>query len=432
MSEPLVTGGLIRWIRTVSGLAITADNQAPVELALRIEAERHGLTPKELSARLIAATLSPQRFIDEITTNESYFFRAREQMQVVISRLVPELLARRPSRPVRVLSLPCARGEEPYSLAIMLSEAKQPLGRVDIVGGDISATCIRDARLGLFSPLALRRTDAAHRQRWFRPVAGGKISLAPSILEQVQFHEVNLLENAQARLSGRFDIVFCENLLIYFDPETVDRALEMLSRLIEPDGWLFVDHAEWNIPGRRFRLQDLKGCVGFQPVAAARAATTKPVVAVQPMVQPMPAAARRPPPAPRTRTRPPPAPRRRGSADPLQAAWLAHEEKRFSEALLGFERVLKVRPGNSSARLGKALVLADCGEDFEALETAEALISGVDENELTSTGTDYVEALVLIALLLRKKGLSDLSRGYFDEIARRDPQHPSLKARPAS
>jgi len=468
----LVGETLRAWIRARTGISITEQNQPPVELAIRLEAERHGLDPFVYLDRLLGGALPPQAFIDAITTNESYFFRALDQMRVTITRLIPDLMRRRPSQPARILSLPCARGEEPYSLAILCEEHRIPPRAVEIVAGDISATCLAAAQRGDYGPLALRRTDPTTAQRWFRPQGPRTYRLEPALLGRVSFHQVNLLEDAQTLLARRFDVIFCENLLIYFDSETTARALAVLGRLLEPDGWLFVDHAEWNLPRDGFRMQELDGCVGFRPLGAAPAAraddprggagvgATVPAPGAraptggsshlasvyQTTALPSSPAAcsaagpsagpARPPTAkvPARGAPPtPPSPTPLTGHPRLAQAQAHYQAKRFAEALLAFDAVLASHPADAQARLGKARVLADCGEDFEALEVAEALLAGVDEGELRLSPADYVEALALIALLLHQKGLKDLARGYLREVERRAPGHPSLRLlRPGS
>lgn len=456
-SGALVTPALRQWIRARTGIAITTQNQAPVELAARLEAERQGLDPHLYLNRLLGGILSPQTFIDAITTNESYFFRALEQMRLVVTRLIPELARRRPGRPVRILSLPCARGEEPYSLAILCEEYQLGHQDVQIVGADISATCLADARLGCFGPLAFRRTDPTTLQRWFTPKGARTYQLDPAILSRVNLRKVNMLEDNGAVLDGPFDILFCENLLIYFDPETTVRALDVLARLLSQDGWLFVDHAEWNIPRTRFHMQELGGCVGFRPrdrvtePRPALASTTAPSRTPRPAVpqpapwppSPAPIDARRSPDsarraAPIYRASPipprvsnrsraiPPSPVSSTIDDSVANAQTHYQAKRFAQALLEFDAVLAQRPRDTRARLGKAKVLADCGEDFEALEMAESLIHGADEGEIRLAPGDYVDALAMMALLLHKKGLTELARGHLRELQRRDPGHPSL------
>ncbi len=434
------------WIRTRTGISITDQNQAPVELAVRLEAERHGLDPARYLQRLLSGGLPPQAFIDAVATNESYFFRALEQMRVVVTRLIPERLARRPGQPVRILSLPCARGEEPFSLAILCEEHRIPPQSVQLVGGDISATCVADAGRGLYSPLALRRTDPELARRWFTPAGSRAWQLEPALLPRVELRRLNLLADAEVVLARRFDIVFCENLLIYFDAATTVDALAVLGRLLVPDGWLFVDHAEWNIPRGAFRMQEFDGCVGFRPLGApaagesasgprtgrvadapSRGASTPPPTRIP---APLPTRASGPAASPVSRPPPRAAPAvpLRGSAltTHLAQAQVHYRAKRFAEALRAFDAVLTADPGHPLARLGKARVLADCGEDFEALEIAESLLHGAAAGGLKLAPADQVEALVLMGLLLHKKGLKDLAQGYLREVKRHDPHHPSL------
>jgi chemotaxis protein methyltransferase WspC len=443
-NRSLVSAELRHWIREATGLLITDDNAAPVDLALRIQAEQLRLPPEVLRARLLSGAIGAQGFIDEITTHESYFFRAREQMQLVVERIIPERLRRAPGRRVRVLSLPCARGEEPYSLAILCEEAGLPPTLVEIVGGDIAHGCIESASAGVFGPLALRRTDPARAKRWFRPCAGQALCLDPGIVGRVGFRRVNLLRDAERLLRGPFDVVFCENLLIYFDAANVDRALAVIGRLLAEDGWLFVDHAEWNLPRQRFEMQELDGRVGFRPRRSAgadaghgaeRADSAGGLSASPPPppAAPIPPSGRTPPrPAPSSRLTAPPSRREPGRTAGAQASDAGRQRqlrqaeadyaaKRFTEALLGFEQVLRRSPDLPEALLGKARLLADCGEDIEALEALESLVAG-------AAGSRQVQAdaLGLMAVLLHKKGLRDLAAQYLRRVALLDPAHPSL------
>ena len=134
-------------------------------------------------------------------------------------------------------------------------------------------------------------------------------------------------------------------------------------------------------------------------------------------------------------SRPLPRPARAAPAAPLRGSALTthlaqaqvhYRAKRFAEALSAFDAVLTADPGHPLARLGKARVLADCGEDFEALEIAESLLHGTAAGGLNLAPADQVETLVLMGLLLHKKGLKDLAQGYLREVKRHDPHHPSL------
>jgi chemotaxis protein methyltransferase WspC len=451
-SRDLVSAELRHWIQAATGLLITDDNAAPVDLALRIQAEQLRLPPEQFRTRLMQGSIGAQPFIDEITTHESYFFRAREQMQLVVEQIIPERLRRAPGRRVRVLSLPCARGEEPYSLAILCEEVGIAPALVEIVGGDIAHACIETARSGVFGPLALRRTDPARAQRWFRPAAAQALRLDPRIVARVAFRRVNLLQDAERLLRGPFDIVFCENLLIYFDAATVERALAVIGRLLAEDGWLFVDHAEWNLPRRLFDMQEMAGRVGFRPKAMASPGGTpaqpgagagtqgmplqpKPATAAAPetaLQRPSVGSAAATPKATAARPRRLDSERQtlpaaaRGWERQLQQAQADYGAKRFSEAMLGFERALRLQPDQPEALLGKARVLADCGEDIEAMETLESLLGGNLQAPNARPTQVQTDALGLMAVLLHKKGLRDLAVQYLRRVSMLDPAHPSL------
>jgi tetratricopeptide (TPR) repeat protein len=148
-------------------------------------------------------------------------------------------------------------------------------------------------------------------------------------------------------------------------------------------------------------------------------------------------------PAPASTPLPPRHPRGTGAApgapppaqDHLARAEAHYGAKRFAEALLAFDAALARSPGEPRALLGKARVLADCGEDFEALETLETLLHAEGATPVQprprapARGGDHAEALALMALLLNKKGLTELAAGYLDQLARAAPEHPVLGLR---
>lgn len=481
------------WIRAASGIAITDDNAAPVELAIRLDAERRRISPEALLTGVMSGRLEAQPLIDAITTNESYFFRAEKQMDLSAGELLPERLRRESGRPQRLLSLPCARGEEPYSIAILLRERGIADASVTLVGADISAGCLADARRGEYNALALRRTDAARAQRWFRPLGGRRYRLDPSIVARVTLQRLNLFSQSLSVLNGPFDIVFCQNLLIYFDEPTIARALVILRRLMRPDGWLFVDHSEWNLPRASFLMQERNGCVGFRPTVgpegrrlaadqpavrppqpsgsgpnnrmatgasgrglqgSAGAASKGPARATAGATAGRPAGA-----APvvgrnagsasvsaagaadiRLRNRAAPdagaagvtaaAPGPAGAAAPGPSAAAAGVDP--GALLDAYDAILARRPRDPGALLGKARVLADGGDELEALEGLELLISAMERGLVRPTREERIETLALFGLLLQRKGLSKLARDYFDKLARLAPQHPVLRLRGAS
>lgn len=428
MSTAYVDDAVCAWIRTTTGISITRENAAPVELAIRLEAERRRLRPADLVAGVLSGRLPAQSFVDAITTNESYFFRARKQMDLAVGELLPQRLLKQPERAQRVLSIPCARGEEPYSIAMLLRERGVPDPSVSLVGADISQRCLADARQGEYGALALRRTDAVLAKRWFQAVGSHRYRLDPTIVARVRFHHLNLLTDGIAALSGPFDIVFCQNLLIYFDPATIACALAALNRLLRPDGWLFVDHTEWNLPRTGFRMDERGGCVGFRP------AGTPPSGPIDPLPGSLRRAVTKPlPPLPAGRSvSTAPRPERGPASRAVEGrARVADDRLEPLVALERFDVVLAHSPRDPVARLGRARVLADCGEDLEALECLESLLEAHDEGAIRMSLDDRIEALALFCLLLNRKGLESLAQGYFNKLAGLAPRHAVLRLRGA-
>lgn len=182
-----------------------------------------------------------QQLIDTLVVNESYLFRELEQLRYVVDEiLVPAVAAG--GRP-RVWSAACAAGEEPFGLAMMLAD-RGVLGGVEIVASDISSRALARARRGELSRRALR--DVAEPElaaRWVdRDGAGGRVR--GSILQRIDFRQLNLTDADAVRRLGSFDVILCRNVLIYFSDETLRRVLRILLERLRPDGTVWVGVSE--------------------------------------------------------------------------------------------------------------------------------------------------------------------------------------------
>jgi len=183
---------------------------------------------------------------EDLTITETYFFRHGEQLRAFAQVALPDRLSVRPrSQPLSVLSAGCASGEEPYSLAMLARDATGELrGNVTVLGIDINATMLERALRASYTDWSLREASTDMRRRWFR-AAGGEFMLDPEVRADVKFEERNLsLENADLWQPGRFDIVFCRNLIMYFTPEQARRLIGRISAALAPGGFLFLGHAE--------------------------------------------------------------------------------------------------------------------------------------------------------------------------------------------
>ncbi len=187
-----------------------------------------------------------QDLINEITVNETYFFRENYQFDTLIKYIIPELHKLRPSNePINILSAPCSTGEEVYSIAIYLLEEGNFIKKRDfmLLGIDIDSEAIRVAKEGLYSERSLNKINPELRKKYFRK-EGNKYRISEFLRNAVNFRIVNVLDKYAMKRLGKFDVVFCRNLLIYFDEKNRRETLSNFYSIMKPNSYLFLGHAE--------------------------------------------------------------------------------------------------------------------------------------------------------------------------------------------
>jgi chemotaxis protein methyltransferase CheR len=230
-------------VRERSGLIFPDARVPDVEAAARRQIARHNLPDVESLLDVLRDDEEARdAFVAELTIGETYFLRDPDQLDLLRSRILPELLqTRTKDRPVRVWSAGCASGEEPYSVA-MLFDGLQALDRADVIGTDIARTRLEDAQRGLYPRWSLRSVPDAVRERYFTP-RGRYFELDARIRAPVDFRYLNLAEDAFPSLSTGIwgmDVILCRNVLIYFDPPTIERVARRLLASLSEDGWLIL------------------------------------------------------------------------------------------------------------------------------------------------------------------------------------------------
>ena len=184
--------------------------------------------------------------IDEITTNETYFFRERRQLRALFSEILPEamLLQRDRNTPIALWSAGCASGEEPYSIVILAREAGMDLGTdLRVYASDISRRMLLRARRGTYRESAFRETEPALRDRYFEEKEG-RWKISDAVKKHVDFIHLNLLDRGKLALLGPMDVILCRNVVIYFDPESKKRVVETFEQKLRPGGHLLLGHSE--------------------------------------------------------------------------------------------------------------------------------------------------------------------------------------------
>lgn len=253
-------------LKEQSGLVITPEKAYLVENRLQPVARKWGFA--NLDQLVGALRTRPdgklrKDVVDAMTTNESLFFRDIKPFDLMRDVVLPPLMtARASSKRIRIWSAACSSGQEPYSLAMMFSEMQAKLAgwRIEILATDLSSEIIAKARAGSYSQFEVQRgLPIAMLVKYFKQ-DGDRWQIADSIRNQVTFREYNLLEHP--RTLGQFDVVFCRNVLIYFDQPTKTKVLAGIADQLVPDGTLFLGGAE-TVLGITDRFEPVPGQRGI-------------------------------------------------------------------------------------------------------------------------------------------------------------------------
>ncbi len=188
-----------------------------------------------------------QELVNRMTVNETYFFREKYQLDCLVDGVLDEVLEfRQAAEPVRIWSIPCSTGEEPYSIGIYLLEHWPAIDEVDveIVGSDIDTRALERARAGVFGRRSVQNLPPLVLGRYFTPTEDGGYRICDDLREAIDFCRVNLMNPAETKRFRNFDVVFCRNLLIYFDDAARRQAAQALYDAMRPGGFLFLGHSE--------------------------------------------------------------------------------------------------------------------------------------------------------------------------------------------
>jgi chemotaxis protein methyltransferase CheR len=258
-----VVGGpqVDRFRAVVAGrLGLALEGFAPSALAelLRRRVAGHGGSCEDYLARLASDRSwgEVSALARELTVNETYFLRNREQFLALAEVVLPtRLRARAAERRLSLLSVGCASGEEAYTLAMVIRDVvSEPGWQVSIVGVDVSDVMLRKAERGRYSPWALRALPDRLRRRWFH-AEGQSMVLDEEIRRSVRFVERNLMDDdAELWRPGDHDAIFCRNVIMYFTRDSGAALVDRLVRGLAPGGYLFLGHAE-NLRDYRGDLQ---------------------------------------------------------------------------------------------------------------------------------------------------------------------------------
>ncbi|MGA2983361.1 MAG: protein-glutamate O-methyltransferase [Terriglobia bacterium] len=246
-------GRLRRLIYEQAGINLSPDKKTMLELRIKRRLRSLNLNSYAQYCDYLFARHGQKEeivhLIDVVTTNKTDFFREAAHFDLLVQKAIPDVMAGNESgRQLLVWSAACSSGEEPYTLAMVLNEYGQahPGFRFRVLATDVSTTVLEKAKLGVYSYEVVRPVSPDLRRKYFmrsRDPDSKVLRVVPELRQLVEFRRLNFMD-ADFGLSERADIIFCRNVLIYFDRPTQEKILQKLTRHLAPRGYTFVGHAE--------------------------------------------------------------------------------------------------------------------------------------------------------------------------------------------
>lgn len=184
--------------------------------------------------------------INAITTNLTFFFRENHHFEYLAEKVIPHLLEKnKVSKKIRIWSAGCSTGEEPYSLSIVLKEAVPSGWDARVLATDLDTTVVETAQRGVYNIERLKGVSETRKKRWFLKGTGersGFVKVKPELQQIIDFGQINLMN--EWPIKDKIDVIFCRNVVIYFDKPTQSRLFNRYADLLPEDGHLFIGHSE--------------------------------------------------------------------------------------------------------------------------------------------------------------------------------------------
>jgi chemotaxis protein methyltransferase CheR len=191
-----------------------------------------------------------RKLLDEITTNETCFFRNLPQLTALENKFLPEIVATKSKigfKKLRIWSAGSSSGEEAYTMAMLLLEKRATILKdwiIEIVGTDINETVISQAKEGVYNSYSVRNTPNFYLKKYFKEESAGKFVLSPEVKKLASFNTLNLYDDNKMLFMKSFDFIFCANVLIYFDTSSKSKVVQHFYNNLQPYGYFFVGQSE--------------------------------------------------------------------------------------------------------------------------------------------------------------------------------------------
>jgi len=188
-----------------------------------------------------------QELVNVMTVNETYFFREEYQFKCMIESMLPEIVKNKKSNgPIRIWSVPSSSGEEPYSICLYLLEYWKEIEKYDvqIIASDIDTSILESAKAGLYSPRSIQNLPKNMLQKYFNKTKSGDWQICNDLRNAVEFTKCNIINPMETNSLGKFDIIFCRNLLIYFDDASRRAAADVFYNQMNSKSFICLGHSE--------------------------------------------------------------------------------------------------------------------------------------------------------------------------------------------
>lgn len=408
-------------IRANCGLEFPEDKQPLLISALNERmANTAILEPSAYLTRLKASPAELAELIDLVTINESYFFREPEQIRLLVETLIPGLLAANSGK-LRILSLGCAHGEEPYTLAMALEEAlgQETAMQCTIQGTDIDRKALESARHGIYRDFAFRGLKTELASKYFITLEPGRYQIMPRLRTRVTFMHLNLLESGWPETLMEQDVIFFRNVSIYFDAEVRQQIQRQITKVLRPGGLLFMSATETLSNDFGLMELDQQADIFFfrnQPPAPQSPRETPPKAAKVLQTRANGVQKARPESASSTGHSPrPETPRTELDPDKIFAQALAQAEAGLIDEALAMLTHLTALAGDKSHQLRLLAILLYLKEDYA--RAAQILARLLKEDDLDP------KALFLLGQIHRRQGNPEDAIAAFKKVIFSQPDH---------
>jgi chemotaxis protein methyltransferase CheR len=242
------------FIYNVCGMYFSASKKYFLESRLSKRMEANGIKSATEYHKFLASGLKGseelKKLLNEVTTNETYFFRNPSQLKALENQILPEVIAAKSKigfRKLRIWSAGSSSGEEAYTLAMMLLEKRDILLKdwiIEIVGTDINLEVLNQAKEGIYNAYSVRNVPDYYKKKYFKQEFADRHVLSADVKKLVNFSMVNLYDDNKMVFMKTFDFVFCANVLIYFDTASKSKVVQHFYNNLQPYGYFFVGQSE--------------------------------------------------------------------------------------------------------------------------------------------------------------------------------------------